>query len=109
MKESRLRLFLAGICYVGTFAGAIIGCIAGFMLTGWYVINYGISGIEEAFNQKSFFDILRYALPLLFVKFIAFFAGFIGLCIGWIPGYAGIVWLEKDDEDYWLQYGIKTK
>lgn len=97
MKKGIVRDILTVIFFVSMFIGPILFGVAGFIFTGWSIATFGFDGMKEAFNHKEYFDILKYALPFLVIKFLTFTAGFVGLILGWIPGYMGLCYLERND------------
>lgn len=91
------RSIMSGIFLVMMYTGPIIFGICGFLFTAYSITEFSIEGLKSAFDQKSYFDMLRYALPFLFIKTLTIFAGIIGLVLGWIPGFFGLMYLERND------------
>ena len=100
MRPSPIRSFLAFIFFAMAFIGPIIFGMMGFIFSYWYFANHGLDGVH-AIKVTNYFYMVMYIIPLVFIKGLASFAGFIGLFLGWVPGYMGLSWLEKNDDYLW--------
>jgi hypothetical protein len=97
MKKGLIRDLLSVLFLIMTFVGPVFFGLCGFIFTGWYLVNFGLDGIQEAFTRKEYLQVVKYVIPLLCIKLFACGAGLIGLGMGWIPGYLGLLFLERND------------